>query len=74
MARRSFIFFKFSVFLFTCLILVDNSVPIKITIVHYNDFHTRFQPIDRNGQDCSQEENEKQECFGGFARLKSKVC
>jgi len=45
----------------------------RLTLLHYNDFHSRFQPTDREGGECSPEENERQECFGGFARLKSKV-
>ncbi len=56
------------------VINLPETLGFKLTVMHYNDFHTRFEPIDRDGRDCSPEENERSQCFGGFARLKSKVC
>ena len=40
-----------------------------ITILHTNDFHSRFEPISKFDSGCSAEDNEAGECFGGYARL-----
>jgi len=40
-----------------------------ITILHTNDFHSRFEPISKYDSGCSAEDNEAGECFGGYARL-----
>ncbi|WP_172296662.1 bifunctional UDP-sugar hydrolase/5'-nucleotidase [Pseudoruegeria sp. HB172150] len=41
----------------------------KITILHTNDFHARFEPISKYDSGCSAEDNDAGECFGGSARL-----
>ncbi len=41
----------------------------SITILHTNDFHARFEPINRFDSGCSAEDNTEGKCFGGSARL-----
>ena len=45
----------------------------KITILHTNDFHARFEPISKYDSGCSAEDNTAGECFGGSARLVTAV-
>ncbi len=41
----------------------------SLTILHTNDFHARFEPINRFDSGCSAEDNAEGKCFGGSARL-----
>jgi 5'-nucleotidase / UDP-sugar diphosphatase len=41
----------------------------NLTILHTNDFHARFEPINKYDGPCATEENTAGECFGGTARL-----
>jgi len=41
----------------------------KLTILHTNDFHARFEPISKYDSGCSAEDNTEGKCFGGSARL-----
>lgn len=41
----------------------------KLTILHTNDFHARFEPISKYDSGCSSEKNAEGKCFGGSARL-----
>ena len=41
----------------------------KLTILHTNDVHARFEPISRFDSDCGEEDNAEGKCFGGSARL-----
>ena len=41
----------------------------QLTILHTNDFHSRFEPISRFDSGCSAESNAEGKCFGGYARL-----
>ncbi|WP_170770181.1 bifunctional metallophosphatase/5'-nucleotidase [Ruegeria lacuscaerulensis] len=45
----------------------------KLTILHTNDFHARFEPINKYDSGCSAEDNAEGECFGGSARLVTAV-
>ncbi|MBD3625313.1 MAG: multifunctional 2',3'-cyclic-nucleotide 2'-phosphodiesterase/5'-nucleotidase/3'-nucleotidase, partial [Rhodobacteraceae bacterium] len=45
----------------------------NLTILHTNDFHSRFEPISKYDSGCSAEDNEAGECFGGSARLVTAV-
>ncbi len=44
-----------------------------ITVLHTNDFHSKFQPINRFNNSCSAEDNQAGKCFGGYARLATVV-
>lgn len=41
----------------------------KLTVLHTNDFHDRFEPISRFNSTCGAEDNAEGKCFGGAARL-----
>ncbi|MEQ6248761.1 bifunctional metallophosphatase/5'-nucleotidase [Sulfitobacter sp. HNIBRBA3233] len=45
------------------------SAEYKLTILHTNDFHARFEPISKYDGPCGAEDNTAGECFGGTARL-----
>ena len=47
--------------------------PYKLTILHTNDFHSRFEPISKYDSGCSEEKNAEGKCFGGSARLKTAI-
>ena len=57
----------------TALGLFAAAVPVAaeetITILHTNDFHSRFKPISKYDSGCSAEDNTEGKCFGGYARL-----
>jgi len=40
-----------------------------LTILHTNDFHARFEPINKYDSGCGAEDNAEGKCFGGSARL-----
>jgi 5'-nucleotidase len=41
----------------------------SLTILHTNDFHSRFEPISKYDSGCSSKKNDEGKCFGGTARL-----
>jgi 5'-nucleotidase len=41
----------------------------SLTILHTNDFHSRFEPISKYDSGCGAEDNAEGKCFGGTARL-----
>ncbi|CAH1112590.1 unnamed protein product [Psylliodes chrysocephalus] len=43
--------------------------PFELSVVHYNDFHARFQQTNSNGGTCKNET----ECIGGFSRLYKQI-
>ena len=45
----------------------------SITILHTNDFHSRFEPISKYDSPCSPESNAEGKCFGGTARLTTAI-
>jgi len=49
------------------------SADYKLTILHTNDFHSRFEPISKYDSGCSAEDNEAGKCFGGSARLSTAI-
>lgn len=44
-----------------------------LTILHINDFHSRFESITGTDSNCNAEGEGKGECFGGIARLKTAI-
>ena len=42
-------------------------------IVHINDLHSRIEPINRFDSTCNAEDNAAGECFGGVARVVTKI-
>lgn len=45
----------------------------ELNILHINDFHSRIESINKYDSTCSAEEETKNECFGGAARLKTAI-
>ncbi|WP_343081009.1 metallophosphoesterase [Ostreiculturibacter nitratireducens] len=45
----------------------------SLTILHTNDFHSQFGPIDFFDRDCPADENDAGKCFGGSARLATAI-
>ncbi len=45
----------------------------RLTILHINDMHARFEPINKYNATCSDEDHAAGECFGGMARLKAGI-
>lgn len=41
----------------------------ELTILHINDFHSRIEAINKSDATCSPEEEAKNACFGGAARM-----
>ncbi len=42
-------------------------------IIHINDLHSRIEPINKYDSTCSAEEDAAGECFGGVARVATKI-
>ena len=59
----------------TALVLMSGvaSADYKLTILHTNDFHARFEPINKYDSGCNAEDNAEGKCFGGSARLVSAI-
>lgn len=45
----------------------------QLNILHINDLHSRIEAINKFDSTCSPAETEKNECFGGIARVKSAI-
>ncbi|MCF3638462.1 5'-nucleotidase C-terminal domain-containing protein [Rhizobium sp. TRM95111] len=45
----------------------------ELNILHINDLHSRIESINKYDSTCSAEEESKNECFGGVARLKAAI-
>ena len=45
----------------------------ELNILHINDLHSRIESINKFDSTCSAEEEGKNECFGGVARLKTLI-
>ncbi|WP_118135741.1 bifunctional UDP-sugar hydrolase/5'-nucleotidase [Oceanicella sp. SM1341] len=45
----------------------------RLTVLHTNDFHARFEPISKYDSGCSEEDNTAGACFGGSARLATAI-
>ncbi len=45
----------------------------ELNILHINDLHSRIEPINNFDSTCTPPEQEKNECFGGIARVKAAI-
>ena len=45
----------------------------SLTILHFNDFHSRFESITGSDSTCNAEGEAAGECYGGIARLKTAI-
>lgn len=44
-----------------------------LNIVHINDLHSRIEPINKYDSTCKAEDNAEGKCFGGYARVATKI-
>ncbi|TNC52049.1 multifunctional 2',3'-cyclic-nucleotide 2'-phosphodiesterase/5'-nucleotidase/3'-nucleotidase [Rubellimicrobium rubrum] len=51
------------------LVATQACADFTLTILHTNDFHDRFEPINATDSACDEEQAAANECFGGIARL-----
>ncbi|WP_440981451.1 5'-nucleotidase C-terminal domain-containing protein [Shinella sumterensis] len=45
----------------------------ELNILHINDLHSRIEAINKYDSTCTAEEDDKNECFGGIARVKTAI-
>ena len=43
--------------------------PLRLTILHNNDVHSRLQPVSAQNNTCSAQQMAQNQCFGGMARV-----
>ncbi len=43
--------------------------PLRLTILHNNDVHSRLQPVSAQNNTCSAQQLAQNQCFGGMARV-----
>lgn len=67
-------YFYFSL-LFAILSAVssDSEKDFNITVLHTNDIHSHFLQSDKRGGSCTEKKANKSECYGGVARILTKV-
>ncbi|MVA58917.1 5'-nucleotidase C-terminal domain-containing protein [Agrobacterium vitis] len=65
--------FKFGLLSASVLILSSGAAfaDFELNILHINDFHSRIESINKYDSTCSADEESKNQCFGGAARLKT---
>ncbi len=49
------------------------SAEYTLNVIHINDLHSRVEPINKYDSTCSSEDNDAGECFGGYARVATKI-
>lgn len=49
------------------------SADFSVHVLHINDFHSRIEQINRFGSTCGGKDVEENKCFGGVARLSTKI-
>lgn len=45
----------------------------SLSVFHFNDFHARFESISKYDSSCSEKSEAEDKCFGGIARVKTKL-
>lgn len=46
---------------------------LRVTFLHTNDIHSRIEEIDKYGSMCKAADRAAKKCYGGIARIASKV-
>ena len=49
------------------------SADYTLHIVHINDLPSRIEPINKYDSTCKAEDNAEGKCFGGYARVATKI-
>ncbi|KAL3883275.1 hypothetical protein ACJMK2_029558 [Sinanodonta woodiana] len=60
-------------FFFVSVIGLLSVRSFNLTILHTNDFHAHFEQINKYSSDCTEEQAQKGECFGGIAREATQI-
>ncbi|XP_046636695.1 snake venom 5'-nucleotidase-like [Daphnia pulicaria] len=55
--------------LFLFVVHWTSAASFNLTILHTNDIHCRFDEANKNAGTCRQQDSDKGNCFGGYARL-----
>ncbi|WP_208350891.1 bifunctional metallophosphatase/5'-nucleotidase [Pseudaestuariivita rosea] len=55
------------------LMTTTASAEYTLHVIHINDLHSRIEPINRFDSTCSAEDNAEGKCFGGVARVATKI-
>ncbi|MBB4006706.1 5'-nucleotidase C-terminal domain-containing protein [Allorhizobium taibaishanense] len=65
--------FRFGLLSASVLVLSSSAAfaDFELNILHINDFHSRIESINKYDATCSTDEESKNQCFGGAARLKT---
>ncbi|MGI1663807.1 bifunctional metallophosphatase/5'-nucleotidase [Palleronia sp. KMU-117] len=58
---------------FTALMATQASADYTLHVLHINDMHSRIEPINAFGSTCSADDKAENKCFGGVARLYTKI-
>lgn len=45
----------------------------ELNVLHFNDFHSRIEPINKYDSTCSDKDRSEDKCSGGIARLKTAI-
>ena len=45
----------------------------ELNVLHFNDFHSRIEPINKFDSICSEQDEADSNCFGGIARMKTAI-
>ncbi len=60
--------------LLTAISSASYALADDLRIIHFNDIHARYEPVNKYNTTCSKEElTEEGKCFGGVARLKTAI-
>lgn len=74
---RATVLFRFLSTVVVCAAVMAMSGPASadytLTVLHTNDFHSRFEPISKYDSACSTEDNAEGKCFGGSGRIVTAV-
>ncbi|THF47266.1 5'-nucleotidase C-terminal domain-containing protein [Allorhizobium terrae] len=67
--------FRFGLLSASVLVLSSNAAfaDFELNILHINDFHSRIEAINKYDSTCTPEEQGKNACFGGIARVKAAI-
>ncbi|CAN7999450.1 unnamed protein product [Ixodes hexagonus] len=65
-------------FVFLCVIVWGSAQrssegSFNVTVLHTNDIHSRFMECNKRGGKCTDKDRKKDGCFGGVARIVTKV-
>ncbi len=45
----------------------------ELNVLHFNDFHSRIEPVNKYDSICSEQDDADGKCFGGIARMKTAI-